>query len=227
MSDTKLSELIALSDAKAGEALGWPVGSRKAVRRGLEAKRIASGLSSLDQGQLLPLHDIRSAPVRESLDALFQRYPDLLSRTEGYLPKAEAMMAIVSHRMKASITSENLSLANEICSAVVSEVLIPRLRKFIKETLTSEQDNYVDAAYNKAAENSVDKEKKKNQGDKPQETDEKVVDAVEKKEDLPDQPMQDVNIKKVEKQSDHSLKGEKAKYKYPKQTDDDLTVKFK
>ena len=99
--------------------------------------------------------------------------------------------------------------------------------KFIKETLTSEQDNYVDTAYNKSAENSVDKEKKKNQGDKPQETDEKVVDAVEKKEDLPDQPMQDVNIKKVEKQSDHSLKGEKAKYKYPKQTDDDLTVKFK
>jgi hypothetical protein len=99
--------------------------------------------------------------------------------------------------------------------------------KFIKETLTVEKDNYVDSAYNKSAENSVDKEKKKNQGDKPQETDEKVVDAVEKKEDLPDQPMQDVNLKKVEKQSDHSLKGEKAKYKYPKQTDDDLTVKFK
>mgnify|MGYP000274159167 CR=1 FL=1 len=135
MSDTRLSEFIALSDAKAGEALGWPVDSRKAVRRGLEAKRIAIGLSSLDQGQLLPLHDIKSAPVIESLDALFQRYPDLLSRTEGYLPKAEAMMAIVSHRMKASITSENLSLANEVCSAVVSEVLIPRLRKFIKETL--------------------------------------------------------------------------------------------
>jgi hypothetical protein len=39
--------------------------------------------------------------------------------------------------------------------------------------------------------------------------------------------MQDVNLKKVEKQSDHSVKGEKPKYKYPKQTDDELTIKFK
>lgn len=99
--------------------------------------------------------------------------------------------------------------------------------KFIKETLSSEDDNYVHKAYNKSAKNSVDKEKKKNQGDKPQETDEPVVDMVEKKEDMPDQPMQDVNLKKVEKQTDHSLKGEKVKYKYPKQTDDNLMVKFK
>ncbi len=101
------------------------------------------------------------------------------------------------------------------------------VKEFIKDYLTSDKSNYLDAAYNKAAENSVDKEKKKNQGDKPQETSEKVVDAVEKKEDLPDQPMQDVNLKKVEKQSDHSVKGEKPKYKYPKQTDDELTIKFK
>lgn len=99
--------------------------------------------------------------------------------------------------------------------------------EFMKDYLSSEDANYVDEAYNKSAENSVDKEKKKNQGDGPQETDSKVKDAVEKTEDLPDQPMQDVNLKKVEKQSDHSVKGEKAKYKYPKQSDDELTVKFK
>lgn len=101
------------------------------------------------------------------------------------------------------------------------------VKDFLKSFLTSDKENYLNTAYNKAAENSIDKEKKKNQGDKPQETDEKVVDAVEKKEDLPDQPMQDVNVKKIEKQSDHSIKGEKPKYKYPKQTDDNLTVKFK
>lgn len=101
------------------------------------------------------------------------------------------------------------------------------VKDFLKSFLTSDKENYLNAAYNKSAENSIDKEKKKNQGDKPQETDDKVVDAVEKEEDLPDQPMQDVNLKKVEKQSDHSLKGEKAKYKYPKQKDDNLTVKFK
>jgi diadenosine tetraphosphate (Ap4A) HIT family hydrolase len=91
------------------------------------------------------------------------------------------------------------------------------VKDFLKSFLTSDKENYINAAYNKSAENSVDKEKKKNQGDKPQETDEKVVDAVKKEEDLPDKPMQ----------SDHSLKGEKAKYKYPKQKDDNLTVKFK
>lgn len=101
------------------------------------------------------------------------------------------------------------------------------VKEFIKTTLSEKEENYVNKAYNKVAKNSVDKEKKKNQGDKPQETDEKVVDAVEKKEDLPDQPMQDVNVKKIEKQVDHSVKGEKPKYKYPKQSDDDLTVKFK
>lgn len=101
------------------------------------------------------------------------------------------------------------------------------VKDFLKTTLSNTDQNYVNKAYNKNAENSRDKEKKKNQGDKPQETDEKVVDAVEKKEDLPDQPMQDVNIKKIEKQVDHSVKGEKQKYKYPKQSDDDLTVKFK
>lgn len=101
------------------------------------------------------------------------------------------------------------------------------VKDFIKSYLTNDKENYLNTAYNKAAENSLDKEKKKKQEDGPQKTDVKVVDAVEKKEDLPDQPMQDVNLKKVEKQSDHSLKGEKPKYKYPKQSDDDLTVKFK
>ena len=90
------------------------------------------------------------------------------------------------------------------------------VKEFIKDYLTSDKPNYLDAAYNKAAENSVDKEKKKNQGDKPPEKDE-----------YPDQSMQDINLKKVERQSDHSVKGEKPKYKFPKQTDDSLTIKFK
>ena len=102
-----------------------------------------------------------------------------------------------------------------------------QVKEFLKSYLKGDNENYLNTAYNKAAENSIDKEKKKNQGDGPQKTDAKVEDAVEKKEDLPDQPMQDVNLKKVEKQSDHSVKGEKAKYKYPKQKHDDLTVKFK
>lgn len=70
---------------------------------------------------------------------------------------------------------------------------------------------------------SKDKESKKEEG--PQETDEKVVDQVENKKDLPDSKMQSVD--KIKKQVDHSLKGEKVSYKYPKQTDKKLTVKPK
>lgn len=99
--------------------------------------------------------------------------------------------------------------------------------EFLKEYLKEGQKNYVDSAYQKSVDNSKDKELKKKKEDGPQETEEKVENAVEKKEDLPDQPMQDVNLKKIEKQSDHSINGEKVKYKAPKKSDDSLTVKFK
>ena len=97
------------------------------------------------------------------------------------------------------------------------------LKKYVTETLKENVGDYVQKAYNKAAENSKDKESKKEEG--PQETDEKVVDQVENKKDLPDSKMQSVD--KIKKQVDHSLKGEKASYKYPKQTDKKLTVKQK
>jgi cation transport regulator ChaB len=97
------------------------------------------------------------------------------------------------------------------------------LKKYVTETLKENVGDYVQKAYNKAAENSKDKESKKEEG--PQETDEKVVDQVEDKKDLPDSQMQSVD--KIKKQVDHSVKGEKASYKYPKQTDKKLTVKPK
>ena len=53
----------------------------------------------------------------------------------------------------------------------------------------------------------------------------KVEDQVKAKEDQPDQPLKTVEI--IKKQVDHSIKGEKASYKYPKQTDKKLTVKQK
>jgi len=61
------------------------------------------------------------------------------------------------------------------------------LKKYVTETLKENVGDYVQKAYNKAAE-SVDK---------------------------------------IKKQVDHSVKGEKASYKYPKQTDKKLTVKPK
>jgi hypothetical protein len=99
------------------------------------------------------------------------------------------------------------------------------LKEFITETLKTTVGNYVQKAFNKNVENNKDKESKKQEG--PEHTTKKVEvkDQVEKKEDQPDQPFKTVD--KIVKQSDHSVKGEKASYKYPKQTDKKLTVKQK
>ena len=102
------------------------------------------------------------------------------------------------------------------------------LKDFIVDTLKATVGNYVQKAFNKTAVDSTDKESKKEEGPqhtvKPKEKT-KAEDAVKNKEDLPDQPLK--KVEKVKKQVDHSVKGEKASYKYPKQTDKKLTVKQK
>ena len=99
------------------------------------------------------------------------------------------------------------------------------LKDFITETLKTTVGNYLQKAFLKNVENNKDKESKKEEG--PEHTVKKVEvkDQVEKKEDQPDQPLKPVD--KIKKQVDHSVKGEKASYKYPKQTDKKLTVKPK
>jgi len=96
------------------------------------------------------------------------------------------------------------------------------LKKFVTETLKETKPDFGQEKWEKCVKNSEDKEGKKDL-DKPQETDEKVEDAVEKKDDLPTSPMKSVD--KIKKQVDHSVKGEKAEYKYPKQKDKKLVVK--
>ena len=99
------------------------------------------------------------------------------------------------------------------------------LKEFITETLKTTVGNYVQKAFYKNVENDKDKESKKEQG--PAHTTKKieVKDQVEKKEDQPDQPLRPVE--KFKKLSEFPVKGEKASYKYPKQTDKKLTVKPK
>ena len=99
------------------------------------------------------------------------------------------------------------------------------LKEFITETLKTTVGNYVQKAFYKNVENNKDKESKKEQG--PEQTKKKidVKDEVEKKEDQPDQPMR--TVEKFKKLSEFPVKGEKASYKYPKQTDKKLTVKQK
>lgn len=99
------------------------------------------------------------------------------------------------------------------------------LKEFITETLKTTVGNYVQKAFYKNVENNKDKESKKEEG--PTHTTKKidVKDQVEKKEDQPDQPLRPVE--KFKKLSEFPVKGEKASYKYPKQTDKKLTVKPK
>ena len=99
------------------------------------------------------------------------------------------------------------------------------LKEFITETLKTTVGNYVQKAFYKNVENNKDKESKKEEG--PTHTTKKidVKDQVEKKEDQPDQTMK--TVEKFKKLSEFPVKGEKASYKYPKQTDKKLTVKQK
>ena len=136
----ELAEFTGLSDLEAGTYLGWTAGGKKSASRGKHAKLVVCEALDLPAGQRLPLHDIKSAVHKDAIDSLFGRFPDFLLRTEGYLPRAPAMMALVSHQLGAPINSENLSAANKVCSGIVDGVLGPRLKKFIKETLHPDSD---------------------------------------------------------------------------------------
>ncbi len=129
-----LSDFIQLTDDAAGTFLGVE-SARAAASRGRAAKQIASDVLALEPGRLLDLHEV-SATQKKALDLLFSRFPRLISLTEGYLPGTDAVMAIVKFRLGSDIAANNLSLANRYCSELVNEVRAPRLRRFIRETLT-------------------------------------------------------------------------------------------
>jgi len=100
------------------------------------------------------------------------------------------------------------------------------LKDFIVNILKSTIGNYVQKAFNKTSVDSTDKEGKTEEGPTHKLGEKvKVEDQVKAKEDQPDQPLK--TVEKINKQVDHSVKGEKASYKYPKQTDKKLTVKQK
>jgi ribosomal protein S20/6-pyruvoyl-tetrahydropterin synthase len=96
------------------------------------------------------------------------------------------------------------------------------VKKFVKEVLSSKDGSYVTKAYNKAAEQSIPA---KGKDGEMQETKEKVKDAVTDSKDLPDQPYREVGSS-FKRQSEHSKKGTKADYTYPKQKNKKLKVKL-
>jgi hypothetical protein len=110
------------------------------------------------------------------------------------------------------------------------------LKKFIKDTLSNKDLNYVKTAYNKTAGNSEDQiEKgeipthhkfvKKEVKDTKNDNKDYTEPMVKNEKDLQDKPM--YAVEKFEKQSDHSIKGTKPDYTYPKQKDKKLLIKLK
>lgn len=97
------------------------------------------------------------------------------------------------------------------------------IKKFVKEVLGKKTNNYVEKAYNKAAENDKDKEKSGGE-ETVKHVGEKAKDMVEKKDDLPDQPLK--SVESFKKQSEHPVKGTKPDYTRPKQKNNKLTVKL-
>lgn len=132
---TTLIDFSRMSKDEAGQFLGFDA-TRKGSSRGSAAIVFVGKILAHGEGDLLDLHDVKSQAEKEALDRLFEKFPDLIVRTEGYLPRTDAVIAIVRHRLNAEISSQNLALANECCSALVTEAIAPRLRRFIRETLT-------------------------------------------------------------------------------------------
>jgi hypothetical protein len=124
--------ILEMSDAEAGEALGFGQSVRSRTR-GAEAKRFVEA-SIANERPLDILPDLKPA-AKEALDALLCRCPGFIARTCGYLPNAAATMAIVADRMGEPISSANLARANEVCSRLVDEVMGPLLARFIDDEL--------------------------------------------------------------------------------------------
>jgi len=108
------------------------------------------------------------------------------------------------------------------------------LKKFVNEKLKSKDLNYVKSEFNKVAGNYKEKDSKaenithhkfikKEVKDIKREDKDYIVQQVENKDDLPvNNPYREVG--KFKKQSEGSLKGTKADYKYPKQKNKDITI---
>lgn len=104
------------------------------------------------------------------------------------------------------------------------------LKDYVKKKLADKSGNYVEKAYTKCVENSVDVTKKddklpstttnpvKNVSNSKNENKDFTVDEVKNEDDLPDKPMKEVNLDTLKKLSSYSTSGDKVKYIYPKQS---------
>lgn len=130
--DKALAAICATSDKSVGEALGFS--PRKAANRGRFAKEVATTILKLPLGARWEVDDLKKTEI-EALDALIAQTPSIMSRLEHYLPRAATLKLLVEARLGSKITSARLAEANEVWSALVSELVKPRIRRFLSQTL--------------------------------------------------------------------------------------------
>lgn len=126
---TTISRMAAVD---AGAWLGFK--GRKAKTRGLFVKSVADTILALPPEGRWEVDDLKPPEV-EALDALIAHSPSIMTRLEHYLPKAATLKLLVEEKLGGKITATRLAEANEVWSALVSELVKPRLRRFLSQTL--------------------------------------------------------------------------------------------
>ncbi|WP_404418523.1 hypothetical protein [Brevundimonas vesicularis] len=131
-----LTAFTAMSDADVGIALGFH--GRTAKNRGAFAKHVSGEILSIPLGGRWQVIDLKPKQV-EALDALIAHVPSVMDRLEHYLPRAAALKVLVEQKLGGKITAARLSEANEVWSALVSDLVKPRLRRFLRGTLSFDE----------------------------------------------------------------------------------------
>lgn len=115
-----------------GVMLGFS--GKRAENRGSFVKLVADRVCALSPSERWEVDDLKPTEV-EALDALIAHCPAVMNRIEHYLPKAATLKLLVEERLGGKITSDRLAEANEVWSALVSELVKPRLRRFLSQSL--------------------------------------------------------------------------------------------
>lgn len=82
--------------------------------------------------------------IKQRLVVMIKADPRLIDETAEFLPDAQTMIGFVQNMIGGPITSANLARANEICSQLVTRIIVPRHRSFLKRELSAN----IDAAEN-------------------------------------------------------------------------------
>jgi hypothetical protein len=127
-----LTAFTGMAPKDIGVMLGFS--GKRAENRGSFVKLVADRICALSSSERWEVDDLKATQI-EALDALIAHCPAVMSRIEHYLPKAATLKLLVEERLGGKITSGRLAEANEVWSALVSELVKPRLRRFLSQTL--------------------------------------------------------------------------------------------